>query len=543
MTDEQLRQENERLRAQVRELQARMFEPEDTIRAIREGEVDAVVVTSPEGERIYSLRSADVLYRAMVEEMKEGALVLDPNGLILYCNPQFARLVNTEREELLGSSILPLVVDASRSAFDRLRQTTSGGVHKELGLLAREGEIVPVYASVNRIHLDDSDILGMIVTDLRDQRLRQELLAQNNRKDEFLAMLAHELRNPLAPIRNALALMDTPDLPKPAFDWARQVIDRQVSQLVRLLDDLLDVQRFSHGVIDLQTKVTELGTLIESGIEALRSSATAKEQELRVERSPQPLFVMADSVRLTQVISNLLVNAVKYSPPKSHITVSWRRVGRNAQVRIADDGIGMTPELVEQVFNPFVQGDRDLSRSQGGLGLGLTLVKRLVELHGGSVKAASAGPGHGSEFTLTLPLLFDEASRPTTDERRPVRERSQPKRVLVVDDNEDSASSLCALLAHAGHRTRMALDGQEALSSIAELEPHVIILDIGLPGMDGFEVARRLREMGALKACRLVALSGYGRNEDRDRTRASGFDAHLVKPVEMDALLDVVESA
>jgi two-component system CheB/CheR fusion protein len=383
----------------------------------------------------------------------------------------------------------------------------------------------------------------MIVTDLRDQRLRQELLAESNRKDEFLAMLAHELRNPLAPIRNALALMDTPELPKPAFDWARQVIDRQVNQLVRLLDDLLDVQRFSHGVIDLQTKVTELGALIEGAVEALRSSATAKEQDLRVERWGQPLFVMADSVRLTQVISNLLVNAVKYSPPNSHITVSWKREGRNAQVRIADTGIGMAPELVEQVFNPFVQGDRDLSRSQGGLGLGLTLVKRLVELHGGSVKAASAGPGRGSEFTLTLPLLFDEASRPGASERPAPRAPSQPKRILVVDDNEDSAASLCALLTQAGHRTGMALDGPEALRTIAQLEPHVIILDIGLPGMDGFEVARRLHAMGALENCRLVALSGYGRAEDRERTRASGFHAHLVKPVEMDALLDVVESS
>jgi PAS domain S-box-containing protein len=538
MSDLHLRQENERLRAQVRELEARVWEPEDTIRAIREGEVDAVVVTRSGDERVYSLRTADVLYRAMVEEMNEGALALDTSGLILYANPHFARMMSVEPATMVGRSIDSLIADESRLSFDQLRSKSTNGNHSDLMLEAGDGELIPVVASMNLIRLDDSDVLGMIVTDLRDQRQRQELIAESSRKDEFLAMLAHELRNPLAPIRNALALLGSPEASKESSDWARQVIDRQVSQLVRLLDDLLDVQRFTHGVIELRTESTELGALVESAIDVIRHTASTKRQKLRVERAAAPLPVLADSARLTQVISNLLVNAVKYSPAESEIVVSWRQQGSRAIVTVADNGIGMSPELLKRVFEPFVQGDRDLSRSQGGLGLGLTLVKRLVELHGGSVSGTSAGPGRGSEFTVTLPIHAEPQARAAASRAPPARKFGEPRRVLVVDDNEDSAVSLCALLRHAGHVSAMARDGFEALDVASSFKPEVIILDIGLPGMDGYELATRFRE--SMAHCSLVALTGYGRVEDRERAAAAGFDSHVIKPVEFDALLKII---
>jgi CheY-like chemotaxis protein/two-component sensor histidine kinase len=312
--------------------------------------------------------------------------------------------------------------------------------------------------------------------------------------------------------------------------------------LIRLVDDLLDVQRFTHGVIDLKTEALEIGLLIEDVIEATRASAEAETQPILVEPPSERLYILADAARLTQVISNLLINAIKYSPSKSEIVLSWSRDGNSVAIRIKDNGIGMSQELVSRVFEPFVQGNRDLSRSQGGLGLGLTMVKRLVELHGGTVAASSAGAGRGSEFLVRIPLLAEQDRTVTIVPCAKPREPTRSKRVLVVDDNEDSARTLRAQLERRGHVIEVAKDGAEALSLALSQEPEAIVLDIGLPILDGYEVARRIRLSDSLQHCRLIALTGYGTAEDRERCRAAGFDSHLIKPVDLSELLDVLEA-
>jgi PAS domain S-box-containing protein len=535
-----LRAEMDALRTRFDELRARVREPEEIVRAIRENEVDALVVAHPDGERIYTLRNAESLYRAIVEEMNEGAAVIDSAADVVYCNPRFAALLGVQRDEVVGASALAFFDDESRSFFDYVRQEPRDGVRRELTLVAADGESVPVAASVSRIHLEDQDVFGLVLTDLREQRQRQELLAQNMLRNEFLAMLAHELRNPLTPISNAVELLGV-EKSESSVEAQRQLIERQVRHLTRLLDDLLDVQRFTHGVIGLKTERTEVVRVVEAAIEAIRPSADAKQQTLQLERGSETLWVMADATRLTQIVSNLLVNAVKYSPKGSTIRMACGREGPDACIRVADDGIGMTPELLQHVFEPFVQGSRDLARAQGGLGLGLTLVKRLVELHGGSVRATSAGPGHGSEFRVSVPLVGAPAR---AGERAPAggvrAPHAPPRRVLVVDDNVDAAASLSALLRFAGHEVEFVHDGVAALDAASRFRPAAVLLDIGLPGMDGFEIARQLRTLEGLARCHIIALTGYGRSEDRRRTRDAGFSAHLVKPVEYGALLEAL---
>jgi PAS domain S-box-containing protein len=534
--------ENAGLRAEITALRQRLSGSEEIVRAIREGEIDAFVVSQPQGERIYSLRTADVLHHAMLEEMNEGCVVLDASAVVVYCNPHFARLVGAERVNIVGRSVFPFIQPEHRGAMESLCEERMHGTRMELGLLAQTGERVPTSASLNRIRLEECDVFGIILSDLRDQLRRQELVAESERKDEFLGMLAHELRNPLAPIRNAINVMDDPELSKESFVWARQVVHRQVQQLVRLLDDLLDVQRFTHGVISLKTEPVEIGALMAAVLDSVRSITEAKLQRLHIEGADEPLWIDADEARITQVISNLLLNASKYSPTHSGVWVSWARAKERARIQIVDNGVGMDAELVPRVFDAFVQGDRDLSRSQGGLGVGLTLVKRLVELHGGSVSASSEGLGEGSKFIVHLPLSKVAPPLSAAAQVPEARASSRPSRaVLVVDDNEDSAVSLCALLRMSGHQAELASDGPAALRCAEVLFPGIVILDIGLPGMDGYEVANRLRELAGTRTCHIIALTGYGRSEDRDRTEAAGFCAHVVKPVEINPLLELIE--
>jgi PAS domain S-box-containing protein len=540
--EQMLREEMDGLRERLRDLRERLREPEDLLRAIREGEVDAFVVRQADGERIYSLRTAETLYRALVEEMNGGAAVIDASGTVVYCNPFLAGLLGLSVSGVVGSAAMLLVAPDSRSFFDFLRQDSASGGRREIELQRPDGELVPVSAALTRIRLEESDVFGLVVTDLRGLRRRQELLDQNVRKDGFLATLAHELRNPLAAIRNAVDVMADPEGAADAEEY-RRIVDRQVAHLTRLLDDILDIQRSTHGVLGLKTEPLDFAAVVEAAIEALRGTAAARSQTIELEREPDALPVAGDPTRLAQIVSNLLVNALKYSSAGSKVRVTLRAVGQQAELRVSDEGIGMPRELLARVFEPFVQGDRELSRTRGGLGLGLALVKRFVDLHGGTVEGASAGPGRGAEFTVRIPL----ASR-----REPVREivpapqlrrgPEESRRVLVVDDNTDAALTLSALLKLAGHRVESAADGPQAVQLARRFRPEVVLLDIGLPGMDGYAVARELHAIEGLAACALVAVTGFGRTEDRQRALESGFCAHLVKPVEYPGLLDLIRA-
>jgi PAS domain S-box-containing protein len=384
-------------------------------------------------------------------------------------------------------------------------------------------------------------MLGATV-DTTDRKLSEEALIEaDHRKDEFLAMLAHELRNPLAPIRNAAQLLKRLGPPVPELQWARDVIERQADHLGRLVDDLLDVSRITQGKITLRKEKFDLVNVIDSALEASRLLIEARRHRLSLSLPEHPLGVEGDPTRLTQVVANLLNNAAKFTPEGGQIWLAAEAAGDQVILRVRDTGAGITADLLPHVFDLFRQADRSLDRSQGGLGVGLTLVRSLVELHGGSVEARSDGQERGSEFVVRLPARPAQMETDRVAAAATVNTPSDARyRVLVVDDNVDSAESIALLLELNGHEVRMAHDGPAALEVADGFRPEVIVLDIGLPGMDGYEVARRLRNGGAMRAALLIALTGYGQAEDRKHSQAAGFDYHLVKPVDTVLLQNLI---
>lgn len=384
------------------------------------------------------------------------------------------------------------------------------------------------------------DVVGRAAISLDNARLYQSITEADKRKNEFLAMLAHELRNPLAPIRTALDLLRLRGGGSSEGAWAQDVIHRQLSHLVRLVDDLLDVSRITGGKIRLQLECVDASAAIANAVETSRPLIEAHGHKLQVRLPAEAIFVQADTARLSQILSNLLNNAAKYTPDGGTIELSLKREGGDAVFSVRDSGVGIPPEMLARVFDLFTQVDRSLDRSQGGLGIGLTLVRRLVELHGGTVQAASAGANQGSEFIVRLPLV--ESGRDLQRRRSAAEAQiidasgACVRRVLVVDDNVDAAGSLGLLLELGGHEVRIAHDGSQALAQAADFHPDVVLLDIGLPGMDGYAVAKAIRENPLLASAQLIAVSGYGQDEDRKRSHAAGFDHHLVKPVDLGAL-------
>ncbi len=370
------------------------------------------------------------------------------------------------------------------------------------------------------------------------ERMR-ELAVTHRRKDEFLGVLGHELRNPLAPLRHSLHLLET-NAERVPDDVRRvhAVMKRQVQTMTRLVDDLLDVSRVTEGKITLRREPVELGGLLEEAGDDLQPLASSQRKTLEVSRPEGETWVYADPARMAQMVGNLLNNAIQYSRPGGRITLALETEPDEARIRVSDDGIGIAAEMLPRIFEPFTQLDGSLTRQHSGLGLGLTLVRRLVELHGGSVRAESPGLGRGSTFTLELPRIPPPAVAAAEREAAARVPPPAPRRVLVVDDNRDSAESLADLLRLWGHEAHVAHDGPGALERMAECDPEVVLLDIGLPGIDGYQVARRLRERQRREGLTLIALTGLGQQEDRRRAREAGFDVHLTKPVDPDALRD-----
>jgi signal transduction histidine kinase/DNA-binding response OmpR family regulator len=441
----------------------------------------------------------------------------------------------------------PHLAEALRAGYRALSATPllsrSGGL---IGTIAtyfdrphrpteRESRLVELYARQAAESIDNA-------------RLYREIRDADRRKGEFLAMLSHELRNPLAPILNALHYLRSPDSDADDVEQAREIAERQVRHLTRLVDDLLDVSRISSGKIQLRKETMDLHASVARAAEIARPLIDARRHELRIVLPPDPVRLVADSARVEQVLANLLNNAAKYTEPGGHIDLSAERIDKDVVVRVRDDGIGISPELLPRVFELFTQDERALDRSHGGLGIGLTLVKNLVELHGGSVSVSSEGPGRGSEFVVRLPLgspsANGDAPRPQAAPEAP-EEHDVPRsrRVLVVDDNLDGAGMLARLLKGWGHEVALTHDGPSALDVAPDFHPDVVLLDIGLPGMDGYEVARRLREIEPAERATLIALTGYGQGEDRRRSEEAGFHHHLVKPVDPQVLGDMIRTA
>jgi PAS domain S-box-containing protein len=381
-------------------------------------------------------------------------------------------------------------------------------------------------------------------TDIDDLKQAEETLKEvDRRRNEFLATLAHELRNPLAPILNAVQLLALKRPADPDFQWEHALIERQVKQLSRLVDDLLDVSRISRGKINLRTEPLDLAAIVRQAIEISGPLIAARHHHLEVSLPNQAIPVEGDPIRLTQVVSNLLNNAAKYTEDGGRIDLAIEQNGLDALIRVRDTGIGIAPAMLPQIFEIFTQVQGSVSRSEGGLGIGLSLVRSLVELHGGSVQAFSGGVGQGSEFVVRLPLLQDTFLPALAQERKEEKHRAPPKHILVVDDNKDSAESLAVLLRLVGHEVRLAHTGPAGLNAAQERAPEVVLLDIGLPIMDGLEVARRLRQDLGLINVLLVAMTGYGQEDFRNRTQEAGFNAHLVKPLDLDALEELLAHA
>ncbi len=382
-----------------------------------------------------------------------------------------------------------------------------------------------------------------IAQDITARKQAEEAFKEaDRRKDEFLATLAHKLRNPLAPIRNSVQIMKLAGKNSEVAEQDRQTIERQLQQMVRLVDDLLDVSRITRNKIELRKERVALSSVVQSAVETSRPLIEASGHALTVTLPPQTVWLNAGLTRVAQVISNLLNNAAKYTEKGGHIWLTVKRQGGHVVIRVKDTGIGIPAPMLSKVFDLFTQLDRSLERSQGGLGVGLTLVRRLIEMHGGSIEARSEGPGMGSEFIVRLPVVLAlVGEQPADSSDEPVGSTAR-RRILVVDDNPDSATSLAMMLKLMGNDTQTAYDGLEALDVAAAFRPDVILLDIGMPKLNGYDAARRIRAQPWGKNMVLVALTGWSQEEDRRKSKDAGFDTHMVKPVDYAALMNLLAS-
>jgi PAS domain S-box-containing protein len=490
-----------------------------------------------------ALRESEDRFRRALQPANVGIVFLDTGGAIHEANDAFLRMSGYTHEDLAAGALSweNLTVPERRAAAQRVIvefRGTGQVAPCEHACLRKDGSRWDALCSVTRI-ADDEGVGYMI--DISDRKRAERALKEaDRRKDEFLATLAHELRNPLAPISNAMHLLKAGPLQRRSGDRLIGIVQRQVGHIVRLVDDLMEVSRITRGKIELRRAPVALAESLHNALEANRPLIERRRQRLHVAIPREALTLDADGVRLTQVFANLLHNAAKYTGDDGDIWLEARRVGQEAQVAVRDTGIGIAPQLLPRIFEMFVQGEHG-SGEQGGLGIGLTMVRNLVELHGGTIEAHSEGLGHGAEFVVHLPLLPDDAPRQhgAPGGTAPLAGR----RVLVVDDNHDAADSLAMLLAACGADVRVAYGGQQALDALDDYRPHAVVLDLGMPGMSGYEVAEQIRRAPRHAGLKLVALTGWGQNADRVRSRASGFDAHLTKPGDIDALTAIIGAA
>lgn len=445
---------------EMEELRRRLEEAEETLRAIRSGEVDALVVAGTEGERVYTLHGAEQPYRILIESMQQGAVTLDGEGAILYCNRSFADMVKRSHEKVIGTAFAEFLPSSQRpSLAAMLNQSRTCSCEGEFQFQAADGTFLPVYLVLNPLPLGDSVSICVVVTDLREQKKQQDLQEASQRKEQFLATLAHELRNPLAPVRNAVQILCMKAPAFPELQWATEIIERQVQQMTRLIDDLLNVSRISRNKLELRKERVDLLRVVQHAVETSQPFIEEGGHELKVLHPSTPIFLNADPTRLEQVLLNLLNNAAKYTEQGGCILLTTERQGSDVVVSVKDTGIGIPPEKLSTIFEMFSQVEGAMSRSKGGLGIGLYLVKRLVEMHDGTVAAHSEGPGKGCEFSVHLPILVEQAVPPTTGAEQDGRTPRSSFRILVVDDNKDNASSLAMLLTIMGNTVRKAYDG------------------------------------------------------------------------------------
>ena len=504
-------------------------------------------------ERVLAKRSlgeSEMRYRRLFEAAQGGILILDAQTRkVTDANPFMSNLLGYSHVDFLGKELWEIGLFSDKSASEaavRLLKEQGYVRYENLPLESDHGRRIEVEIVANVYREDNRDVIQCNIRDITERsRLEKhaheqaDQLSQASRhKDEFLATLAHELRNPLAPIAHAVQLLLRQKDEDQVQQQARTIIARQVGQLTRLIDDMLEVSRITTGTIHLQAEPVTFGSIVDNAVETVRPLIGQRRHALKVSLPPQPIWLHADGARLEQVVVNLLNNAAKYTPDGGHILLALEQEGEEAVLRVRDTGVGISAELMPHVFDLFTQAQRSLDRSQGGLGIGLSLVRRLVEMHRGHVKAYST-LGEGSEFVVRLPVAPapTPAPLPPTELTKPTEQRL---RVLTVDDNVDGAHILGMLLTASGHEVRTAHNGLEALQVALDFCPDLVLMDIGLPGMNGLEVAKLLRSRPDFDNVVLVAVTGYGQDSDRQRSQEAGFDHHLVKPADYEKLQQIL---
>ncbi len=505
-----------------------------------------------------AMAHSEVRYRRLFQMAKDGILILDAlTGKVIDANPFMTTLLGFSHDEFLGKELWEIGlfrhIEESQAAYRELQKT--GYVRYEnLPLENRSGQNVEVEFVSNVYAENQHQVVQCNIRDITErrrlQRLTQEQAAAladlDRRKDEFLAMLSHELRNPLAPILNAALLLRLHSnrnrlhgIENPILQQSASIIERQVGQLTQIVDELLEVSRITTGRIQLHQEPIAVGVVVEHAVATVRSLIDLRKHELTVSLPAQAIWLNADAARLEQVMVNLLTNAAKYTERGGHVWLTLQQEGTEAVLRVRDTGVGIAPETLPRIFDLFTQGERSLDRSQGGLGIGLALVQRLVEMHGGTVAATSV-LGQGSEFVVRLPVVSPPQQQPASPSPQSAQSSGQSLRVLVVDDNVDTVTTLALLVNESGHDVRMAYDGSAVLEAALDYRPNVVLLDIGLPGLNGFEVAKQIRQQPALQNAVLVAMTGYGGVSDLQRSFDAGFDHHLVKPGDFGKVLQIL---
>jgi PAS domain S-box-containing protein len=485
---------------------------------------------------------------AIVASSDDAIISKTLEGTILTWNAGAQRLFGYTAAEAIGRPITMLIPPERQDEEPALLERLRAGQHIEhfeTVRVTKDGRRLDISLTVSPVRDGEGRVVGAskVARDITERKQAEAALREaNRRKDEFLAMLAHELRNPLAPIRNSVHVLRMTSEVDSSASRIVEMMERQVNHMVRLVDDLMEISRITRGKIELRKERVELARVVRSAVETSRPLIDAAGHQLTVDLPTEPLGLQGDAVRLAQVIANLLNNAAKYTDAGGHIWLSVYRDGGSAVIAVRDTGIGIPQDMLPRVFDLFMQVDRQDGIARGGLGIGLALVKSLVEMHGGSVEARSAGPGRGSEFVVRLPVAAsqDPADAPASTTRPSAILAA--RRVLVVDDNRDAAQSLAMLLRLLGADVHVAYSGAEALAVLPTFKPAAVLLDIGMPGMDGHEVARRIRSQPAFRGVKLIALTGWGQVEDRNRSKSAGFDHHLIKPADVRALQGLLTS-
>ena len=493
-----------------------------------------------------ALRHSEARFRLLVDAVQDYAIfILDPEGVVASWNLGAERIKGYSREEIIGRHFSHFFTEEDRAAGKPWEELAiarrSGRAEVEGWRVKKNGDRFWARVVLTAVTDDEGHLRGFakVTQDLTERRHVQDLEKAAKNVNEFIAMLAHELRNPLAPIRSAVTVMAKAPHDAATVEAMRQTIDRQSAQLARIVDDMIDIARITKGSLVIEHEPVELAEVVRRAVETAAPAIEAARHALEVHLPEKPLVVHGDRYRLTQLLSNLLNNAARYTPSGGRIWLRAVSQNGHAVLSVTDTGRGIEPQVMDRIFDMFVQGRTPLQRVGGGLGIGLALARRIAELHGGTLLGRSEGENKGAEFVLRLPL---SPSVPANEPAQPQADRAGvPRRILVVDDNVDAALTLDLLLRSLGHETRVAHEGGKALEIAREFRPEVVLLDIGMPGMDGYEVARRLRGMNHGQTFRIVAVTGWGQDADRARAKEAGFDVHLVKPVDVGTLAKVLD--